>query len=63
MLWLQRDFHLYTVNAFDTEKACQVGARFCLRALLRHDSHEASIGMLPVKGGPGQRSLQVYIII
>ena len=24
MLWLQRDFHLYIVNAFDTEKACQV---------------------------------------
>ena len=24
ILWLQRDFHLYIVNAFDTEKACQV---------------------------------------
>lgn len=24
VLWLQRDFHLYVVNAFDTEKACQV---------------------------------------
>ena len=24
VLWLQRDFHLYLVNAFDTEKACQV---------------------------------------
>ncbi|EIE21113.1 3'-5' exonuclease, partial [Coccomyxa subellipsoidea C-169] len=22
--WLQRDFHLYLVNVFDTEKACQV---------------------------------------
>ena len=26
VLWLQRDFHLYIVNAFDTEKACQVKA-------------------------------------
>eukprot|EP00803_Ostreobium_quekettii_P004481 evm.model.scf_2336.1 EVM.evm.TU.scf_2336.1 scf_2336:1322-8896(+) len=23
-LWLQRDFHIYLVNVFDTEKACQV---------------------------------------
>ncbi len=28
VLWLQRDFHLYIVNAFDTEKACQVKACF-----------------------------------
>ena len=27
MLFLQRDFHLYLVNVFDTEKACQV--RLC----------------------------------
>ena len=25
VLWLQRDFHIYMVNVFDTEKACQVG--------------------------------------
>lgn len=24
VLWLQRDFHIYMVNVFDTEKACQV---------------------------------------
>lgn len=24
ILWLQRDFHIYLVNVFDTEKACQV---------------------------------------
>ena len=24
VLWLQRDFHVYMVNVFDTEKACQV---------------------------------------
>ncbi|KAK9816641.1 hypothetical protein WJX72_003201 [[Myrmecia] bisecta] len=24
VLWLQRDFHIYLVNVFDTEKACQV---------------------------------------
>ena len=24
VLWCQRDFHLYLVNVFDTEKACQV---------------------------------------
>ena len=24
MVWLQRDFHIYMVNVFDTEKACQV---------------------------------------
>jgi cation-transporting P-type ATPase D len=23
--WLQRDFHIYIVNMFDTQKACQVG--------------------------------------
>lgn len=27
VLFLQRDFHLYLVNVFDTEKACQV--RLC----------------------------------
>lgn len=25
VIWLQRDFHIYLVNVFDTEKACQVG--------------------------------------
>lgn len=25
VLWLQRDFGLFLVNVFDTEKACQVG--------------------------------------
>lgn len=25
-LWLQRDFGLFLVNVFDTEKACQVGS-------------------------------------
>ncbi len=24
VLWLQRDYHIYMVNVFDTEKACQV---------------------------------------
>ena len=24
VLWLQRDFRIYTVNVFDTEKACKV---------------------------------------
>ena len=24
VIWLQRDFHIYMVNVFDTEKACQV---------------------------------------
>lgn len=27
VLWLQRDFHIYMVNAFDTERACQVLGR------------------------------------
>lgn len=27
VVWLQRDFHIYIVNAFDTEKACQVALR------------------------------------
>lgn len=26
VLWLQRDYHIYMVNVFDTEKACQVGS-------------------------------------
>ncbi len=24
VMWLQRDFHLYLVNLFDTERACMV---------------------------------------
>ena len=24
VMWLQRDFHLFIVNLYDTEKACQV---------------------------------------
>ena len=24
IIWLQRDFRVYVVNVFDTEKACQV---------------------------------------
>jgi ribonuclease D len=30
VLWLQRDFHVYLVNVFDTEKAAAVSAA-CLR--------------------------------
>ncbi len=26
VMWLQRDFELFLLNVFDTEKACQVGA-------------------------------------
>ena len=29
VMWLQRDFRLFLVNVFDTEKACQVCGR-CL---------------------------------
>ena len=37
VLWLQRDFHVYMVNVFDTEKACQV----ILLLLLFNPSHLA----------------------
>jgi hypothetical protein len=30
VLWLQRDFQLYLVNIFDTEKACQVSTPLAL---------------------------------
>jgi ribonuclease D len=39
LLWCQRDFHLYLVNVFDTEKACQVlglEERSLGRLLARH---------------------------
>ena len=46
VLWLQRDFHLYIVNAFDTEKACQVKVHSLWLQCSGRSSHEAQLTRL-----------------
>lgn len=40
--WLQRDAHVYVVNAFDTEKAAQVG-RFDGGTLVANEADETAV--------------------
>lgn len=50
-MWLQRDFGIFLVNCFDTEKACQVAKRpftrrFCLISNQLTKEQWASLGLL-----------------